>query len=381
MRIALFSEAYWPMVSGVAGTLMRTADALLRRGHQVRVYSATYPLPPGAVERPEVHRSPSRSWFLSPEVQWASTDHADITTDLRRFDPDVVHLATEAAMGYAGLKAAKTIGAPIIASAHTDYERYAPRYGVAWATPAIWLYLRWFYRQAERVLAPSEPYRAHLVSRGIARTGIWTRGVETDTFSPVFRCPAYRAELGIGPDDPIVAYVGRIAPEKGIDRLLDAWGALARRHPTAHLVFTGHGLMESAIRERTLPRVHLTGVKRGRDLAVAYASADVFAMPSVTETFGNVTLEAMASGLAVVAVAAGGVLDFGRHDDNAWLAGADRPDEFAFGLDRVLADPQLRSRLAARARDTALARSWGPVFDGLVDHYRAVAGVPLAQAA
>jgi glycosyltransferase involved in cell wall biosynthesis len=176
--------------------------------------------------------------------------------------------------------------------------------------------------------------------------------------------------LGIGPDDLVVAYVGRLAPEKGIDRLLSAWEIVAALHPTAHLVFTGAGLMEPAILARGLPRVHLTGVQRGLDLSAAYASADVFAMPSTTETFGNVTLEAMASGVPPVAVADGGVLDFGVHDENAWLTPPDRPDQLAAGIDRLLADPGLRRRLGQGARATALARGWGPVFDQLVDHYR-----------
>lgn len=373
MRIAIFSEVYWPMVSGVSLTLTRTVDALVRRGHQVRVYSATYPIPGDGPDRPEVHRSPSRALFLSPEVQWAAPDPAEIREDLRRFAPDVVHLATEFAMGFAGLRAARAVGVPIIASAHTDYERYAARYGLAWAVPAGWVYLRWFYRHAERVLAPTRVYRAHLEARGVADTGIWSRGVEADQFAPSFRSARYREALGIGPDDLVVAYVGRIAPEKGVERLLDAWATLAVLHPKAHLVFTGHGLMESEIIGRGLPRVHLTGVKRGLDLATAYASADVFAMPSVTETFGNVTLEAMASGLATVAMAAGGVLDFGEDGRNLLLADPDRPEALCLALDRLLADQRLRERLGAEARVSAERKGWGPVFDGLVADYRAAA--------
>ncbi|NOT08130.1 MAG: glycosyltransferase, partial [Gemmatimonadales bacterium] len=133
MRIAIFSEVYWPMVSGVSNTLCRTVDALAGRGHAVRVYSATYPLPPGTPDRAEVHRTPSGHFFLSPEVQWAAPRHAEIVEDLRRFGPDVVHLATEWAMGKAGLRAALALDAPIVASAHTDYERYASRYGMGWA--------------------------------------------------------------------------------------------------------------------------------------------------------------------------------------------------------------------------------------------------------
>ncbi len=380
MRIAIFSEVYWPMVSGVSTTLTRTATALMDRGHAVRVYSARYPLGQHK-DRPEVHRSPGGDFFLSPEVQWAAPNQAEVNDDLRRFDPDVVHLATEWSMGYAGLRAAKALGAPIIASAHTDYEQYAARYRLTWATQPGWVYLRWFYRQAALVLAPTAGYRRHLETRGVPHTGLWTRGVDTERFGPAYRSDRYRAELGLGADDLIVSYVGRIAPEKGIDALLDAWDTLHARRPEAHLVFTGTGLMEEAIRRRQLPRVHLTGMKRGDDLATAYASADVFVMPSVTETFGNVTLEAMASGVPVLAVAAGGILDFGRPNDNCLFAAPGQSGQLAGGIDRLLGDGELRRRLSAGGRTTALTRRWAPIFDSLVSDYLAVASADVAEAA
>ena len=137
MRIAIFSEVYWPMVSGVGVTLDRLVEALSARGHQLRVYSATYDLPAGMPDRPEAHRSPSVPLFLYTDVQWAFPRQREIVDDLARFRPDVVHLATEFAMGLAGLKAAGQLGLPVIASAHTDYEKYAARYGVRWA-PGEW---------------------------------------------------------------------------------------------------------------------------------------------------------------------------------------------------------------------------------------------------
>src|ERR687896_1894239 len=133
MRIALFSEVYWPMVSGVGVTLLRLTEALQARGHHVRVYSATYGLAAGQPDRPEVHRSPSVPLFLYPDVQWAFPRMRDVTEDVARFSPDVVHVATEFALGLAGLKAARQLKLPLVASAHTDYDRYAARYGVEWA--------------------------------------------------------------------------------------------------------------------------------------------------------------------------------------------------------------------------------------------------------
>jgi glycosyltransferase involved in cell wall biosynthesis len=187
MRIAVFSEVYWPMVSGVGVTLLRLTKALEARGHQVRVYSATYSLPKGERDRPEVHRSPSVPLFLYQDVQWAFPRLRDIVEDLRKFGPDVVHVATEFALGLAGLKAARRLGIPLVASAHTDYDKYAARYGVDWALRAGWHYLRWFYGQAQTVLCPSRIYEEHLHTRGVHHTGVWSRGVDPACFHPRFR--------------------------------------------------------------------------------------------------------------------------------------------------------------------------------------------------
>jgi glycosyltransferase involved in cell wall biosynthesis len=372
MRVAIFSEVYWPMISGVSLTLQRLGEALTGRGHAFRVYSATYPRAAGLADRPEVHRSPSRPLFVSPEVQWAAPDPAAIRTDLARFAPDIVHLATEFPMGYAGLRAASQLGLPIIASAHTDYDRYAARYGLEWVLPAGWVYLRWFYRRASLVLCPSAVYERHLHTRGVPHTGRWTRGVDCSVFAPRHRSSGYRAQLSVGPEVPLVTYVGRLAPEKGIEALLDAWLALGARRGRAHLVFVGTGLMEAAIARRQLPSVHLVGFRTGAALSAAYASADILVFPSSTETFGNVLLEGMASGLACLAIGAGGVMEFAVHGDNAILAAAGNTAALTEGLARLIDDAGLRRRLAGRARETALARRWQPIFDRLLSDYEAV---------
>ena len=371
MRIALFSEVYWPMVSGVGVTLLRLTDALQARGHAVRVYSATYPPPPGQADRPEVHRSPSVPFFLYPDVQWAFPRQRDIVDDLQAFRPDVVHVATEFSLGIAGVKAARQLDLPIIASAHTDYDQYAARYGVTWALRAGWHYLRWFYGQAQRVLCPSRIYEEALHRHGVLHTGLWSRGVDPEVFAPGFRSEAYRDAVGAGPGDLLVTYIGRIAREKNLGLLLEAWESLASQRGGAQLVLVGRGPLEDDIRRRDLPGVHVTGLLQGEALSTAYASADVFAFPSPTETFGNSLLEAMGSGLAPIVAAGGGVLEFAEHGRNAWLVEPDSAPAIADALSRLFADPSLRHRLAAGALATARARDWGAVYDQLLDDYRA----------
>ncbi|HET9466088.1 MAG TPA: glycosyltransferase family 1 protein [Gemmatimonadales bacterium] len=382
MRIALFSEVYWPMVSGVGVTLLRLTRALEERGHRVRVYSATYPLAKGQIDRPEVHRSPSVPFFLYPDVQWAFPRMRDVVEDAARFRPDVVHVATEFALGITGIKVARQLGLPLITSAHTDYELYAARYGVDWAVRAGWRYLRWFYSQGHRVLCPSHVYQQHLHSRGVTNTGIWSRGVDTNCFHPRFRSNAYRRSLGLEPGDLLVTYIGRIAREKNIALLLEAWDLLAPVRGSAKLSLVGRGPLEAEIRRRQIPGVHVAGLLDGRPLSAAYASADVFAFPSATETFGNSLLEAMSSGLPSLVAAAGGVIEFSQHGGNAWLVAPNSVPAIAEGLHRLLQDAALRRRLSEGALRTAQERGWDEVYDKLIEDYQdAIESRGMVQAA
>jgi glycosyltransferase involved in cell wall biosynthesis len=382
VRIALFSEVYWPMVSGVGVTLLRLTEALQARGHELRVYSATYALPPGLSDRPEVHRSPSVPLFLYPDVQWAFPRMRDVVDDLARFRPDVVHVATEFSLGIAGVKAARQLGFPLVASAHTDYDQYAARYGVTWALRAGWHYLRWFYGQAHKVLCPSRIYEQHLHSHGVLHTGVWSRGVDPEWFHPRFRSDDYRARFGVEPGDLLVTYIGRIAREKNLELLLHAWETLAPVRGTAQLVLVGRGPLEDEIRRREIAGVHVTGLLQGHELSAAYASADVFTFPSPTETFGNSLLEAMGSGLPSLVAASGGVLEFSEHGRNAWLVAPDSAEAIEEGLERLLADSALRRRLADGGLETARKRDWADVYDRLVADYKeAVQGKGLTRAA
>lgn len=382
MRIALFSEVYWPMVSGVGVTLLRLTRALEERGHQVRVYSASYPLPKGQPDRPEVHRSPSIPLFLYPDVQWAFPRLRDVIEDAARFRPDVVHVATEFALGIAGLKVARQLRLPLIASAHTDYDQYAARYGVDWVLRAGWRYLRWFYGQGHRVLCPSRIYEEHLHSRGVTHTGLWSRGVDPSSFHPRYRSDAYRRGVGVGSGDLLVTYIGRIAREKNLGLLIEAWDAVAGVRGSAKLVLVGRGPLEDEIRRREIPGVHVAGLMDGEQLSTAYASADIFAFPSATETFGNSLLEAMGSGLPSLVAAAGGVLEFSQHGQNAWLVAPNSAGAIAEGLGRLMDDPALRRRLAEGALQTAAERGWDEVYDQLIQDYQdAIESRSLVEAA
>jgi glycosyltransferase involved in cell wall biosynthesis len=191
-------------------------------------------------------------------------------------------------------------------------------------------------------------------------------------FNPAWRDEGYRAGMGAGPGDPVVTYVGRLAREKNLDLLLEAWERVALRHPRARLALVGRGPLEREIRERSIPGVHLAGLLTGPALSAAYASADIFAFPSVTETFGNVLLEAMASGLPSIVAAAGGVLEFTEHGRNGWLVEPNSVEAIAGALDRFLTDPALRQRIATNALATAAARRWDLIDEQLIGEYRRI---------
>jgi phosphatidylinositol alpha 1,6-mannosyltransferase len=358
------------MVSGVGVTLLRLTEALEARGHQVRVYSANYPLPRETADRPEVHRSPSIPLFLYPDVHWAFPRLRDVLQDAAHFRPDVIHVATEFALGVTGLTVARQLRIPLIVSAHTDYDQYASRYGVDWVLRAGWHYLRWFYGQGHKVLCPSRIYQEHLHSRGVMNTGIWSRGVDPNHFHPRFRREAYRQRFGLSSTDLLVTYIGRIAREKNLGLLLEAWNTIAPIRGNAKLVLVGRGPLEEDIRGRQIPGVHVTGLMHGDDLSTAYASADIFAFPSATETFGNSLLEAMGSGLPSLVAAAGGVLEFAKHGENAWLVAPNSADAISQGLQRLFEDLSLRKRLSAGALRTAEERDWDQVYDQLLDDYQ-----------
>jgi glycosyltransferase involved in cell wall biosynthesis len=302
--------------------------------------------------------------------------------DLARFRPDIVHVATEFSLGLAGVKAARQLQLPVIASAHTDYDQYAARYGVPWALKAGWHYLRWFYSQAHRVLCPSRIYEEHLHSRGVTHTGLWSRGVDPNVFSPRFRHAGYREQYGVGPNDLLVTYIGRLAREKNLDLLLEAWDAIVSERGSAQLVLVGQGPLEDEIRRREIPGVHVAGLLHGVDLARAYASADLFVFPSTTETFGNSLLEAMGSALPPLVAASGGVLEFSEHGENAWLVEPDSAPAIAEGLLRLMEDEALRRRLARGALRAAKERDWNAVYDRLIADYRsAIAAREVGRAA
>jgi glycosyltransferase involved in cell wall biosynthesis len=261
-----------------------------------------------------------------------------------------------------------------VTSFHTNVPAYLHGYGLGHLHGFAWWLLRRFHAPARRTFCPSRHTIALLHAQGFhSPLRLWSRGVDSRLFSPAHRNEATRAELAPGAER-ILLYVGRLAPEKRLDFLEEAWGRIRHQAPEAALVLVGDGPARPELEARSHPGLHLIGYLSGEALARAYASADVFVFPSDTETFGNVAAEAMASGLPVVAVHAGGVTDLVRDGETGLVVPPNDPKALGEALLRLLSDQDLRKDLGRRARDEALRRSWERVFEGLFDDYEDALG-------
>jgi glycosyltransferase involved in cell wall biosynthesis len=377
MKIAYFTDTYSPEINGVTNTLSRLGAYLDEKHihHAVFVPAYEYEDPLPRRDRHSAYRNLYRfkglKAPLSPKSRLAFPDFRKIDEICDDFKPDLIHVSTELGIGFRGMRYAVTRRLPLVMSYHTNFGEYLRYFHLAFLKPALEKYFSWFYRFAHRVLAPSRHTLEELFHRKYRNLDIWSRGIDPAIFNPEYRNEELRNRMGKGKF--IFLYVGRLSPEKELDMLLYAAAELERRFPRKTVfVFTGDGPYAETIRRHRLPNVALTGFRRGRELSEIYASADCFAFPSGTETFGNAALEAMASGLPVAGTANGGVTDFLSHGHNALLCPESCREAFLENMVTLMEDPGLRLSLAENARKTALARDWNRVFDGLLNTYTAV---------
>ena len=302
LRVGVVTETYPPEINGVALTIARWVDGLRRRGHAVQLvrarqgdHDAREP-----ADSLETLRLPGFRIPGYPQLQGGWPARRAVLAEWRRARPDLVHIVTEGPLGYSALRAARQLRIPVSTSFHTNFQHYSRHYHLGWLAPPLMAYLRHFHNQGVKTLVPTGELADHLQSLGFRRTQVLARGVETTLFSPHRRDPALREHWGVAPRAPAVLYVGRLAAEKNIELVIAAYQATRQARPDARLILVGDGPMTQRLRARH-PAFVYCGMRRGEDLAAHYASADLFLFPSLTETFGNVVLEAMASGLAMVA--------------------------------------------------------------------------------
>lgn len=368
LRLALFSDTWPPQVNGVARTLERLRDAVSDRGGVSRVFTVADPAATDA--DPGVVRSPSVPFWVYPQLRIALPLYRRVVPELAAFRPSLVHVATPFGVGLAGRSAAGTLGVPLVTSYHTSFAAYARHYGLGALESPGWTYLRWFHNRGIRTYCPTTAVARELDGHGFHGTRVWSRGVDADRFSPRHRSAGMRARLGVGPHSVVIAYVGRLAVEKGLDTALDAIAQLARTHPDLDLVFAfaGDGPYEAVCHRRAPQNARFLGRVVGDELSRLYASADLFMFPSATDTFGNVLLEAMASGLPVVAAESAPTRELLGPDRGAIFPAGDSA-ALAACIASLASRPLERAALAARGIAFARQCRWTDVFDHLFDDY------------
>jgi phosphatidylinositol alpha 1,6-mannosyltransferase len=373
LKIALFSGNYNYVRDGANQALNKLVEYLEQAGATVRVYSPTTGTP--AFEPAGTLVSvPSIPLPGRAEYRLALGLPAAIRADVIAFKPDIIHLSAPDLLGRAAQKLARSLGIPCIASVHTRFETYLAYYRLGWLEGSMKKYLRRFYRGCAQIFAPSESYAELLEQDGCAdHVGIWSRGVTAELFSPVKRSAALRASWGIQPDETVVLFVGRLVLEKGIDQFARTVRQVEQSGRKIRPVIVGEGPARDYF-ARLLPGAVFTGFLTGEPLAQAYASADIFFNPSLTEAFGNVTLEAMASGLGLVCAHASGTSTLVMHGQNGLLSSDMAGHGLADAIVRLIDEPLLRQKFAIRARADAVARTWSSCLSGMAGVYATVAG-------
>ena len=369
-----------PQVNGVTTVVARIGTALREFGHQVAIVAPRYPGAAAPADPGEL-RIRSAPFPPYPAIRLSLPQFSAVARYLDAFEPDVVHVATEGSLGLTGRRYAMRRHVPLVTSYHTNFPQYARHYGVGIVEPLVWKWLRWFHRPAVLTQTPGEAVRDELERRGIGRPVVWGRGVDTTHFHPDRRSVGWRRWLAGGDDTAVVLHVGRLAPEKNIGVLADAWTAARERvGQRATFVLAGEGPETRRLLAR-LPWVRQLGfLDRGR-LADVYASADICVLPSNTETCGLVALEAMASGLAVIAADAGGFRESISHGRNGVLVAHDDATGFAAEILSLVIAPGRRAEIGTAARAAAVARDVAPENLALLQQYAVAAGLSVPGSA
>ncbi len=365
MRITLVSETYFPQINGVSRTLDRLVRHLRQQGDEIQLliprYDALSDVPDDSVEiRPfDGVRFPLYREVLLPFTRTATVEKA-----LEAFAPDLVHIATEGPLGLAALRAARRLGLPVASSYHTNFSTYLGKYRLSLLSRMCWRYLRWFHNATGATFCPTPSIRAILEDKGFDSVQIWSRGVDASRFHPELKDNALRSQLGIRPGEKVLLYVGRLAAEKNLDTLLSAWESLPAGHGS-RLLLVGDGPMRETMQRRCDDRVIFAGYRQGEELARIYALADLFVFPSLSETFGNVMLEAMASGVPVLAFRAPGPQDVVTPGQTGMLVDEITADAFGRALYDLMSRDDERCAMGTRAREFACGQNWQQINDGV----------------
>jgi glycosyltransferase involved in cell wall biosynthesis len=367
MKVAYFTESLPPMTDGVTRTLCNLVETLESERVDYHFFS---PVKPGETVdwHNKVRKVFSVPFLLYDTYRVGVPYFHGLEAELDSFDPDLIHVISPTLLGLYGLNYAKKRTLPVVTSYHTHFVSYFSYYGLSTFDRAGWSYLQWFHNRCDRTYAPSSSAARELEQKGIKDVELWLHGIDLNKFSPRFRSNALRQSIG-AQDVPILLYVGRLVKEKDLDDLVEANNMLSVRGYDFKLVIVGDGPMKEELMAR-LPQAHFTGYQHGENLSSWYASSDIFLFPSTTETFGNVILEAFASGLPVITVAKGGVADLVTPGIDGFITRPNDPHDFSEKISLLLDDPSYTQQLSIQAVRTASRYSWHENNRKLINSYQ-----------
>lgn len=368
LRIALTTGNYNHIPDGVSLTLNRLVRYLMSNGHEVLVFAPSKN-PPAFEHEGRLCVVPSVSMPRREEYRISCGLSDEAREQLRMFKPDIIHIATPDALGFQTLMYALQRRIPVVSSYHTHFTSYMDYYGLSIIEPIMWKYFRWFYAQTEHVYVPSPSMVDMLSEHGFRdNMRIWARGIELDRFNPSRRSQAWRTSKGVQEDDILVTMVSRLVWEKEMDTLRNTFELLHEKYPRVKTMVVGDGPALAEM-SATMPDTMFAGYLDGEDLARAYASSDIFVFPSISETFGNVTLEALASGIPAVVANAQGNQSLVRHGKNGFLVTPKNHVEFSGAIGMLISNSKLRADFSENALSFAQQFSWSKILSGLVEDY------------
>ncbi|MDD3270339.1 MAG: glycosyltransferase family 1 protein [Syntrophomonadaceae bacterium] len=363
MRIAVFSDTYLPQVNGVSKTLNRMKEHMNREGIE-----SVFITPASPAGEEGIMALPGLRFFLYPELSLALPRYFYVRRVMDEFKPQLVHLATEFSVGLMGLKYALGKDCSLTASYHTNFPEYLDYYHLSALEGIAWKYLGWFHSHMQTNFCPSQATARLLSQHGIPNLNIMGRGIDEEGFSPLLRSQELRRAWHIPDDCVLLLYVGRLAAEKELEVLMEAMPYLGER--PYRLMMVGDGPMRQELEQYHDERIILTGYRSGEELQRIYASADIFVFPSSTETYGNVILEAMASGIPVTGPRAGGVQENLIEEYNGLYFKPHDAQDMAASIKKLMDNPDLRRQLGQNAYRHGQSHTWKEVFRQVFNCYR-----------
>mgnify|MGYP000283051785 CR=1 FL=1 len=368
LRITIVSETYFPQINGVSRTLDKLVGHCCARGDRVQLIVPRYDEP--VVESAGVERREFPGFALPfyREVLLPLVTPGRIRRELQRFDSDLVHIATEGPLGWAALRAASSLNLPVVSSYHTNFPQYLAGYRLGWLEPIAWRYLRWFHNRTLQTFCPTPSIKSLLEKRGFRNVAVWSRGVDSKHFQPGNRDEDLRRSLGLQSDETVLVYLGRLAAEKNLQVLFDAFEKLPA-DSSCRLLVIGDGPLGDRLRSRADERIVFVGYRRGLELARMLAVGDLMVFPSVTDTFGNVMLEGMASGLPVLGFNVPGPRDVIADGQTGRIVSRVTAEDLARAIVETVANQEALHWMGQQARKHAESQSWPCIMEKVCEQY------------